>query len=114
MVDGGGETLGIPVRHKSRRLWRRVLAQSIERLHSYMPHIFVLILESYGDSRGVRRRVLAQERSRRIWTDCLLVGYEEDESKDMRAHELTPELEAAIGEYKLYDHGVCGGQRGRG
>ena len=34
-----------------------------------------------------------------------------DENKDVRASDLTPELKEAIGDYKLYEHGCCGGQR---
>ena len=36
---------------------------------------------------------------------------EDDENKDVRASDLTPELKEAIGDYKLYEHGCCGGQR---
>ena len=39
---------------------------------------------------------------------------ENDENKDVRASDLTPELRAtrrAIGDYLIYEHGCCGGQR---
>ena len=36
---------------------------------------------------------------------------DDDEDKDVRANELTPELKEAVRGFEIYEHGCCGGQR---